>query len=211
PQRPARTEVASDNSVPPVVGLAGSVVSGTGGVAQIEWEWPAQGASLTQTIRIRTLDGGLPNWQEIATGQGQVTLLTSALIDGKTYDAQARNRTASGRVGDWSATVSVVALANTVAPAALTAFAVAVSGGTTGAVTFTAPDDAVYRATRVWRGTTATFSAAVLVHTEPGLQGMADGWNNTALTAGTYYYWAAPINGSGIEGPLSGPQSITII
>lgn len=210
PPPPARDEVASDDSVPTVTGLAGEVVSGTGGVAQIEWSWPAQDSGLTQVLRIRSLDGGTPEWQEIAAGEGQVTFVLGGLTDGATYEAQVRNRTGSGRSGDWSGSVSVVAIANTTAPAALTAFAVTVTGGTTGAVAFTAPNDPNYAATRIWRGTTGTFSAATLVQTEYGVVGMADAWDDTGLSPGTWYYWAAPVNGSGIEGPLSGPDDITI-
>lgn len=209
PARPDRSEVASDNAVPAITGLAGAAVAGTGGVAQIEWTWPAQGASLVQVLRTRL--SGSTNWQEQQVGEGQASLIAAGLIDGADYEAQIRNRTASGRVGDWSSSIVVKAIANTVAPAALTSFSVTVSGGTTGAVTFGSPNSPNYAATRIYRGPTTTFSAATLVRTEYGAPAASDGWNDTGLTAGTYRYWAAPINGSGVAGPLSGPITITII
>jgi ribosomal protein S11 len=213
PTRPARAEVNSDDTVPDVASIAGEVVTATGGIAQIEWSWPAQSAGLSQIVRVRSLDGGMVDWQEFQAGEGQTTLLITGLTDGASYDAQVRNRTALGRVSDnWSGLVSVEAIANTVAPGALTAFSATVSGGTNANVNFTAPNDPNYAATRIWRGTTTTFSAATLVRTEYGVVGMADLWTDVGLATGTYYYWAAPINGSGIEGTLSGPSSsITII
>lgn len=211
PTRPARAEVNSDDTVPDVASIAGEVVTATGGVAQIEWSWPGQPAGLSQVIRVRSLDGGMVDWQEFQAGEGQTTFLITGLTDGATYDAQVRNRTASGRVSDnWSGLVSVEAVANTVAPAGLTAFG-ATASGTNGDVTFIAPNDPNYAATRIWRGTTSTYAAATLVRTEYGVVGMADLWTDTGLAAGTYFYWAAPINGSGIEGALSGPASFTII
>lgn len=209
PPRPAREEVASDNAVPAISGLAGAAVTGTGGVAQIEWTWPAQDASLTQVLRSRV--SGTTEWQEVQAGEGQSSLIATGLIDGVDYEAQIRNRTVAGRVGEWSSTITVTAIANSVAPTALTAFAVAVAGGTTGAVTFTAPNSPNYAASRIWRGTTATFGSASLVRTEYGAPSVSDGWDDAGLTTGTYYYWAAPINGSGISGPVSGPETITII
>lgn len=209
PARPQRSEVESDNAVPAVSGLAGAAVTGTGGIAQIEWTWPEQDASLTQVLRMRP--SGSTDWQEAPAGEGQSSLIATGLIDGMVYEAQIRNRTASARVGEWSSTIVVTAIANTVAPAALTAFNVTVSGGTTGAVTFGSPNSPNYAATRIWRGPTTTFSAATLVRTEYGAPGASDSWNDTGLTAGTYRYWAAPINGSGVQGPLSGPITITII
>ena len=43
-----------------------------------------------------SLDGGAANWQEVAIPSGQLTLLTSALIDGKTYDSIDMSFPASG-------------------------------------------------------------------------------------------------------------------
>ncbi len=194
-----------------VTGLAGEVVAGTGGVAQIEWTWPQQDVSLQQELQMRSLDGGMPDWQSQIAASGQLSLVVAGLTDGATYEAQIRNRTSFGRVSGWSGSVSVLAVANTTAPAALTGFAAAVSGGVNGVLSWTAPNDPNYSAARIWRGTTATFSAAVLVHTEYGAPSLADGWTDSGLTTGTYYYWAAPINGSGVEGTVTGPQSITII
>lgn len=77
-------------------------------------------------------------------------------------------------------------------------------------VSFTAPNDPNYYATRVYRGTTTTFADATLVRTEYGIPSNADSWVDAGLSAGTYYYWVAPINGSGVEGAATGPESETV-
>jgi hypothetical protein len=210
PERPINDAVASDDAVVPLAGLAGAVVTGTGGVAQIEWTWtaPADG-SLRQELQIRETAPGSTDWVSIAIGAGASSYVATGLIDGATYAGRIRNRTASGRVSDWTAEVSVVAVANSTPPAALTAFS-ATAGAAQADLTFTAPNDPVYYATRIFRGPTTDFADASAVHTEFGAAGLADAWSDGPLTAGTYSYWAEAINASGIAGPRSGPQTIII-
>jgi hypothetical protein len=210
PPRPITDAVVSDDAVAAITGLSGAVVEGTGGVAQIEFTWPAQDESLTQELEIRSLDGGSPDWRRFAIASGQISYLAVGLVDGATYDAQIRNRTVGGRVSAFSAIASVQAVANTTAPGALVGFAVIVDGGN-GLASWTAPNDGAYLATRIYRGPTSTFGDAALLRTEYGAPNTADSWTDTAPAAGDYYYWAEAINGSGIAGPRSGPEMITII
>lgn len=209
PERPVNVAADSDDTVPPVVGLTGAVVVGTGGVAQIDWTWPAQDASLIQQLRIRSLDGGVTEWQTVTIAAGQTSFVSTGLVDGATYDAEIRNRTNSARVSAWSATVSVVAVADTVPPADLTEVGVSIVGGQP-RVTFGTPNDPRYAAARIWRGTTTTFGAAALIATEYGPPNTVDFWGQTGLAPGSYYYWAAPINGSGVAGTVAGPFAITV-
>lgn len=209
PPRPVYVQVQSDDDVPVPVGLTAAVVPGTGGVAQIALAWPAQAAHLTPVVRMRVADG---DWQEIATPAGATSTVVAGLVDGQTYQFQLKNRTPVLRVSAWSpeTPIAVVAIANTTPPAALAAFSVSVAGSD-GVVTFTSPNDTAYSATRIWRGTTSVFADATAVQVEAGAPNLVDTWTDPALAAGTYYYWAAPLNGSGIAGPLSGPANITII
>ena len=212
PARPVNLAVENEDAVPMVMGLSGAAVAGTGGVAQIEWSWTAPAdAALRQVFRLRSIAAGMVDWQEGTIGAKSASYLATGLLDGAAYDAQVRSRAASGRMSaDWSDIVTVTAVANSTAPAALVAFAAAATGGG-GEVTFTAPNDPVYYAARIFRGPTTTFDDAGVVRIEYGASGIADLWTDAGLAPGTYSYWAEPINASGIAGPPSGPSTITII
>lgn len=208
PDQPTRIEPVSDDAVAVVAGFTGQAVEDTGGAAAIVWSWTAGTDDLRQEIRIRCVALGL-DWQTIAAGPGETSLTVTGLADGQTYDAQVRNRTAANRVSDWSATVSVAAVANTTAPGPLSGVS-ATAVGSDGLVEWTCPSDANFYAARIWRHTTTTFGSATLIRTEYGLPGAADEYTDPSPGAGTWYYWAAPINASGVAGTVSGPHSITI-
>lgn len=77
-------------------------------------------------------------------------------------------------------------------------------------MSWTSPNDSNYSGARIYRGTSATFSAATLIATEFGPPNAADSYQDTGLAAGTYYFWAVPINASGVEGNASGPETETV-
>ena len=126
-----------------------------------------------------------------------------------------RARTSGFRVGEWKpdAPVTVVAVANSTAPVAHTAFSSSRSGSDV-TLDFTAPNDPNYYATRVFR---ADYSAgysgsydiadAALVRTEYGAPNAVDSWTDSGLATGHFAWWIVPINASGIEGSLSGPET----
>lgn len=209
PARPTYANITSQDDVPVPSGLTAEVVSGSGGVAQIALAWPAQPAHLTPVLRMRQAAG---EWQEIITGSGATSYLLTGLADRKTYEFQLRNRTSSLRVSDWSpgTPVSVEAIADTIPPAALPEFDVTVVG-TSAQVAFTAPNDPAYMQTRIWRGESVDFAAAIAIRIEAGAPNLADVYEDGPLTPGEYFYWAEPLNGSGIAGPRSGPAEIAII
>ena len=66
-----------------------------------------------------------------------------------------------------------------------------------------------YYRTRIYRGTSSTFSAASIVATVAGLAGQSQSWSNAPGT-GTWYYWAVTINASLVEATPTGPVSQTI-
>lgn len=213
PDRPLRAVIVEDDAVAIPASLSGEVIEGTGGVALIEWSWPEQPDDLRQQLRVRSIEAGVVDWQILDVPAEQLTLVSSGLVDGATYEAQVRNRTLGGVVGDWGPAVplAVVAVANTDAPAAMSAFAGAPSGSDV-VLTFTAPNDALYAAARIWRATSSTdFADAVLIRTEFGAANAGDTYTDVAPGVATHSYWIEPINGSGIAGPRTGPENITII
>lgn len=209
PARPVRVTVAEDGTVPAVASLAGEVVEGSGGVAQIEWSWPAQTADLTQRLRVRQ-DGG--SWQEVNVPAGQSSYLMTGLRDGSTYEAQIRNVTGAQRLSAWApeAPISIEAVANTTPPAAMQYFS-AMASGSSVALSWTAPNSASYASARIYRATGSTdIDDASLIGLEYGAPNATDEWLDPGPGAGAHSYWIEPVNGSGIGGPISGPQTITI-
>lgn len=214
PARPASGVVVSSDDVATVAGFAGVAVQSTGGSAAIRWSWDDVDERYALQIRVRAPGAGIDDWQvtEIPEG-GASRFRMSGLLDGATYEAQIRNRTAARRFSDWApeTPISVVAIADNDAPDDLEAFA-AVADGSDVDLTWTAPNDSQFYAVRIYRADDSTdFDDAVLVRTEYGLPGNADAWTDESLAAGDYAYWAEPINASGVAGDLSGPSPITII
>lgn len=200
-------------------GWAGSGPGSYGHLAQAQLPgepttgWPV---TVTQELLIwpgLREDQAASDWQHTNVGAGQTSFLATGLIDGATYQAQLRNRTGANRASDWAPAqpVSVQALANTAPPAALQAFDGQPAGGDA-ALSFAAPNDGGYFATRLYRAVSgAGESAATLRRTEFGAPGAADAWSDIAPGSGAWDYWAEPINASGIAGPRAGPVTVTIV
>lgn len=64
--------------------------------------------------------------------------------------------------------------------------------------------------TRVYRGVSAVFGLATLVATVPGAAGALASFNNTGLSAGTYYFWVRAYNAAGDSSGITGPDSATV-
>jgi len=207
PARPTFDQVVSENTVDPVTGLTGTAADG----GEIKYQWNAADASLSQELRIKRSTEA--DWTVIPITSGQSTYTVNGLTDGQTYQAQIRNVTGTRRPSAWSSMISVAAVENSTAPVVLTAFATSESAGTV-TVNFTAPNDANYFATRIYRaGYSAGYSgpysidSASVIRTEYGIPSGDDSYDDIGLSTGHYAYWGAPINASGVEGTASGPQT----
>jgi hypothetical protein len=210
PARPLRAEITSDDTVVAPLDLAGTAQSG--GVASILWEWAPSTSDLHQQLFWRQV--GAAEWQIVTCSTGQVSTLVTGLIDGATYEAQLRNRTAAMRVSALSPAtpVAVKAVANSVSPASVTSLAVALVSALA-RVSWIAPNDANYMAVRIFRQlytTTPSLPSSTLIRTEYGSVSNSDSYDDNPTT-GKWAYWVAPINASGVQGPVSGPVTITIV
>lgn len=208
-EEPARPSyglaVVSDGSIPVPSGFTGTALpQGT-----IQYSWAAQDVAFTQEVRYRIV--GETYWLTAKTTESAELLQVAGIEDGATVEAQIRNVSAGAGVSLWgpSTPIETVAVVNPTAPGDLTDFAISEAGDGQALVEFTAPNDGQYFGTRIWRGTTSTFGSAVLIHTEYGIPSAGDSYTDAA-GYGTFYYWAAPINSSGIAGTLAGPESITL-
>ncbi|QPM90117.1 phage tail protein [Pseudooceanicola algae] len=223
PDRPAYEVLTEDGEPEALTGFSFTGIAGSGGGARVLFEWDEQASGVGQDIQYRAPGAGIADWQNtyVPAGSGTTRVTSqviSGLVDGATYEVQARNRTGSGRVSDWTASLSVLATANPTPPGALDAFT-ATAGAAQAVIDIEAPDDPNYYTSRIYRADASTdFADAALVRTEYGLPGNADTWTDTGLASGSYTYWAVPINASGVPSAggglpanASGPETITII
>ena len=208
PEKPTISTVDSAFVTPDVTGVTGSATSG--GVVTVSWT--AQPAYLWQEIRIR--EQGTTDWDATTITDGATSRTFTGLIAGMTYEFQVRN-VQSGLLtspSDWvpDPALAVAAVGDTVAPGDLIGLSVSEPGDPGDVVvSWTAPNSANYAGTRIWRGTDSTFGNATLIHTEFGAPSTADSYTDAGLSVDDYWYWAAPINGSGTQGNVSGPATIT--
>ena len=212
PVRPALTDVESDDTIPDITGL--SAASSDGGA--LDFTWTDEGPEYEKEIRIQR--DGETEWLRYTVPDEQDFYRLTGLVDGATYYAQIRNRTATGRTSDWGpeTAIEVTVVANSMAPAAVSEFTVTYDPPALN-VAFVAPNDPNYFATRIYRAADSIDIAdAVVVRTEYGIPSNSDAWTDddpaseygTAPTA--ISYWVEPINSSGVAGPMSGPITVTL-
>ena len=204
PPRPPRDKTADDKAVAPPTGIAGTATGSTA----IRWTWNPQDSALSQQFRHRKV--GATEWQvAIAITENETELVTPGLENGSSFEAEIRNQTAARRSSPWHASGSVTAAAGTTAPGALSGFG-ATSAGSTITAAWTTPDDAHHAGVRLYRAGSTSFGDAILRATIYGPADTAQSFADEGLAAGSYSYWAASINASGIEGPLAGPETATV-
>lgn len=206
--------ISGNDDIDTIDDLAGVAVSGAGGVAQIQWTWTAPHESLNPVLRHRQAG---QDWVEIVLPTETSEFTATGLIDGATYEAQIAARSSGFQYSAWMPVdpVPVVALANSTPPAQhpTGSFSTSQIGGDV-TLTFTAPNDGNYYATRIYR---ADYSAgysgpydiddAALVHLEYGAANAVDSWTDTAVPSGHSAWWIVPINASGVAGPATGPET----
>lgn len=132
-----------------------------------------------------------------------------AVVNGTIYEVSYRTEGPNGRATAWSSVTNVTVQSNPTAPAALTA-ASATGGVGAATVNFTTANDANQYAVAVYRNTVNVFGSATLVHTVYVGPNSATYDTNTGLSAGTYYFWAVPLNNSNVAGATSGGYSATV-
>lgn len=143
-------------------------------------------------------------WQPMIAGVGDLQAYTGVLSDAATYQVRASWL----GVDTYTAIVSTTTVANPVAPAAATGLSKAYAAPNV-TLTWTNAVTGYYR-TRIYRGTTSTFSAATLLATVAGIAGQVQTYQNAPGT-GTWYFWVVTINASSIEQTApTGPVSQTI-
>lgn len=209
---PAAEETSVSDAIPIPDDLSFGVTRITVGGQQVPFGVITFSLPDTQALRVegRYKQVSSMGWQTIPIGTDEEQAQTNALSDGVQYEAQIRYvASISGRVGDWSASQFVTPVADPSAPGVVSD--VNAVGGT-GAVdlSWTSPNSSNYVAAHIRRNTVDVETGAPL-RVEYGPPSTADGWQDTGLTAGTYYYWIRAANASGVESAAvaTGPVIVT--
>lgn len=197
-----RTEIEEELDVPEPTTITAQataipIAGGTAVAILVDFDDPPRDSYVHQ-IRYR-VESPVGDWFTVDIPQGQSYQYTPALSDGETYEVQVRARAQTGRASDWAPVtpLSITATADATPPGVATGVS-GTGGSGTADVDWTAPNSANYVAARIYRRTTNTFIGSTLVHTEYGAPNTADTWTDSALSAGTYYYWVVAVNGSGV-------------
>lgn len=139
------------------------------------------------------------NPDSLAFAEGSLTALITGLIDGATYEIDAKAVSSGARTSDYSNAVEVDFIANPTPPQN----AENVSGSSPAAgeieVTFTLPNDPNVAGSRVYGSQTDDAANATLIDTKFGTANTSLTCSETGLATGDYYRWVATINGSGVE------------
>ncbi|WP_370313486.1 hypothetical protein [Sagittula sp.] len=208
PQRPEFEAIESGFVSPDITGF--SAVQGDG--ASIVVSFDPQPEYVWQQIRWKT--AAASQYQSVTITDGATEYIITGLLDGTTYDVQARNVSAGlmSNPSDWltDPATQVTTVGSSVPPSALTAFSTTLAGSDV-TLDFTTANDGAHFATRLYRGTTTDFGGATLIHTDYSGPNSTASYDDESLAPGTYYFWAVPVNASGVAGTESGPETETIV
>ncbi len=160
----------------------------------VTWDAYPDRDDLTTQAQISVADE--EDWNGIAVADSEVRAEAIGLIDGELYDVRVRWLESDGKPSDWALVENILAIADPVAPGAVTN--VSATGGV-GQATFNwrTPNSPNYRASRLYWNTVNNFGTATLAATEYGSPNKDDSKIITGLTPGTRYGWIVSINGSG--------------
>ncbi len=208
PQVPPALDI--DNTLGAATGVvitAASVTTSSGKAVRLQATFTAP-ARIDRAFRFRFSPTGTSVYEYFTTDMPSLLAYSAIVADGSAYDVSWQTVTAAGRATDWSAITTIIATANPTAPPALVA-----SGATGGVgaatVTFTTENSVNQASVAIYKNTVATFGTATLAATVVAAANVA-GSQSVTLAVGTHYIWNRPQNGSGVQGPTSGPHTVVI-
>lgn len=151
---------------------------------------------------------GVGSWLIMPENPTDITAVSDILSDGATYEVRAAHVGTGGTPGLYTAAETIEAVSDETPPDAPTDLDVTPGTGFA-TLEWLNPNSGNYYATRLYRGTTATFGDATLIATRYGAANALDVYVDT-VAAGTYYWWAVAINGSGVASTEAGPVTDTV-
>lgn len=191
-----------------VVISAVSIAVSSGSAVRLEAEFD-EPTKADRFYRFRYAKTGETVYQYFTVDMDFLIAYSAITEDGQAYDVSWQTVTAGGRATEWSTPYTITATADPTAPPALVVFSAADGVGQS-VVSFTTANSVHQAKVRIYRNTTTTFGTAALISTVIAGANVASSITNTGLSAGTYYFWAVPTNGSNVGGPTSGPSTAII-
>ncbi|MDR5172987.1 hypothetical protein IHQ56_15985, partial [Methylobacillus flagellatus] len=199
-------------SPPADFAATGGVVDIGGGVNQptIFVSWAGGAPRPGVNLQLQYAVAGTDEWQAGPTVPSAATSAQiTGLADGGIYDVRAR--WAGAVTSDWVMIEDVTVTAYIDAPDPPTLMGVSSPGAGEASVQWRNPNDTSFYAAHVFRGTTATFVAAVDVSGPIfGAANSIDTFDDDGLDPDTYFYWVVASNGSGIQSTPAGPDSVVV-
>lgn len=144
------------------------------------------------------LSGETDVWRPMIVRMTDTFAYSDVVPNGQTHRVRWWTRTSSGRVTVKSTPVSILAIADTIAPGVPTD--VSSTGGSGEAVIdWKTPNSSNYFATLIYRNTIDDFETASLVDNPVyGSPNTVETYTDDSLSADDYYYWLVSINGSNV-------------
>jgi hypothetical protein len=197
------TSTGADGPPPMVATAAQRIRGGTASLVVTAEGFGREDLSVQARYRL----AGTGRWTRMVTSD--LTAESGVVSDGASYEIEARWLGVFEGVAPWISLGTVTVQINSTAPAAPTSLSV-VSGGGEALVRWRNPPSNFAQA-RIYRGTSAIFSAASQIGTTGGAAGQFSEYPDAAIEPGqAYYYWVAAANQSGVPGPAAGPQTLTV-
>lgn len=203
-------DIAADTMTAPQ-GFGISIASrGSGGssyaVAVATWDaYTATGVRVQ--IEYRVASAG--DWLQVAPStEGATTAETPPLTDGVDYEFRAR---AIGviRSSAYTAVTTRTVTVDPTSPAVPVSLSTSAAGSTV-TIDWTNPGSANTYGARVYRHTSNSSAGATLIATRYAGPNVALTYDDAGLAAGTYWWWVAAINGSGVESARTAAGTHTI-
>lgn len=203
-------DIETDGDIAPPSGVSVTIEPRSGGVgtypvAAFAWT----GTLDYQTVEVQAQIDGATQWVSIGQSEfGDLELETGALLDGSSYVFRLRT-VSNSKNSAWVVLAAVVAAVDPDAPDAPSALSTTRTGSDVD-IAWTQPSSTNTYGARVYRGTSSDPAAAVQVAQVvlgPSGSGL---YADDGVAAGTYWWWVAAINGSGIESArtLAGTETI---
>lgn len=164
---------------------------GSGAFLLVTWTEPERKA-LEQEVEYRT--SGQGTWVSMAVSDGAGLAESSLVNEDVDYDVRVRTRSPAGMSGDWQVIAGVTATPDTSAPDPVVGLTATPSSGQT-VLEWMQPDSTNAIGARVYRNTINDSGSATLLGTVYGSPETDQSYTDT-VSAGTYYYWVAAVNGS---------------